>query len=164
MAADWYYSHDGERHGPVAVEQIKEMAAAGTLRRDDLVWQEGMADWTPAGRVPGLLSTPGGPPPMPSRVVSAYPADANNRSAIQAAQGTKMAAGICGILVGGLGVHKFVYGATTAGVIMLLVSLLSCGIGYPVMHIIGLVEGIIYLTKSDEEFYQTYVVDKKAWF
>ncbi|MEX0716039.1 MAG: hypothetical protein WD066_05605 [Planctomycetaceae bacterium] len=29
---------------------------------------------------------------------------------------------------------------------------------------IGLVEGIIYLTKSDEEFYQTYIVGKKEWF
>jgi hypothetical protein len=29
---------------------------------------------------------------------------------------------------------------------------------------IGLIEGILYLTKSDEEFYRTYVLGKKEWF
>jgi TM2 domain-containing membrane protein YozV len=76
----------------------------------------------------------------------------------------KMTAGICGILLGWLGVHKFVLGMTTPGLIMLLVSLLSCTLASPVMGIIGLIEGILYLTKSDQDFYQTYVVEKKAWF
>ena len=30
--------------------------------------------------------------------------------------------------------------------------------------LVGLIEGIIYLTKSDEEFYNTYQVGKKPWF
>jgi TM2 domain-containing membrane protein YozV len=76
----------------------------------------------------------------------------------------KVAAGVCGILIGGLGIHKFILGLTTPGLIMLLVTLLTCGIGGIVMGPIGLIEGIIYLTKSDEEFYQTYIVGKKAWF
>ncbi len=76
----------------------------------------------------------------------------------------KVAAGICGILLGSLGIHKFVLGFTNAGLIMLLVTILTCGFGGAVMGIIGLIEGIIYLTKSDEEFYQLYAVEKKAWF
>jgi hypothetical protein len=75
-----------------------------------------------------------------------------------------VAAGICGILLGALGIHKFVLGLTTPGVTMLLVSLLTCGFGAIPMGIIGLVEEIIYLTKSDEDFYETYVVEKKGWF
>ncbi len=47
---------------------------------------------------------------------------------------------------------------------MLLVSLLTCFIASPIMGIIGLIEGIIYLTKTDEEFVQTYVNSKKGWF
>ena len=47
---------------------------------------------------------------------------------------------------------------------MLLVSLLTCGIGASVMGIIGLIEGIMYLTKSDEQFYQEYVANQKQWF
>jgi TM2 domain-containing membrane protein YozV len=82
---------------------------------------------------------------------------------LEEAKNKKMLAGILAILLGGLGIHKFVLGITTPGVIMLLVSVLTCGIAYPIMHVIGIVEGIIYLTKSDEEFYQMYIVDKKAW-
>jgi hypothetical protein len=32
------------------------------------------------------------------------------------------------------------------------------------MSVIGIVEGIIYLTKSDEEFVRTYIQAKKGWF
>lgn len=78
--------------------------------------------------------------------------------------GKKMVAGICGILLGAFGVHKFVLGLTTPGIIMLLVSVLTLGCGSIIMGPIGLIEGIIYLTKSDEDFYQTYGVEKKGWF
>ena len=76
----------------------------------------------------------------------------------------KVPAGICGILLGALGIHKFILGMKKPGLIMLLVSLLTCGIGAIVMSVIGLVEGIMYITKSDEDFVKTYVIGKKAWF
>lgn len=76
----------------------------------------------------------------------------------------KTAAGLCGILVGTFGVHKFILGYQTEGIIMLLVSLLSCGMLAIVMQIIGIVEGITYLTKSDEDFVRTYVEGRKGWF
>lgn len=73
----------------------------------------------------------------------------------------KVAAGILAILLGPLGVHKFVLGYTTEGIWMLVISIVTCGIA---TSVIGLIEGIIYLTKTDEEFYQTYQVNKKGWF
>jgi len=80
----------------------------------------------------------------------------------------KVLAGVLGIVLGGLGIHKFVLGYNTEGIIMLAVSLvgafLLCGIPSIVMAVIGIVEGIMYLTKSDEEFVQTYVLNKKPWF
>ena len=72
----------------------------------------------------------------------------------------KIVAGILAILVGSLGVHKFMLGYTTEGIITLVITLVTCGVG----HIIGLIEGIIYLTKSDEEFVRTYIQNKKGWF
>ena len=72
----------------------------------------------------------------------------------------KLVAGLLGILLGGFGVHKFYLGMTTAGIIQLVIGVFTCGIG----GIIGLIEGIIYLTKSDQDFYQQYVVEKKQWF
>ena len=71
---------------------------------------------------------------------------------------SRVTCGILAILLGGLGIHKFMLGNITGGIIMIVLS--CCGVG----SIIGLIEGIIYLTKTDEEFYQTYVVEKKAWF
>lgn len=76
----------------------------------------------------------------------------------------KVVAGILGILLGSIGIHKFYLGYQKEGLIMLLVTLLTCGIGGSVMGIIGLVEGILYLTKSDEEFRNTYVYNQKTWF
>ncbi|MGG6268578.1 TM2 domain-containing protein [Leptolyngbya sp. AN03gr2] len=71
----------------------------------------------------------------------------------------KVAAGICGILLGGFGVHKFILGYTTEGIIMLVAFFPTCGL----TGILGLVEGIIYLTKSDDEFINTYINNKKGW-
>ncbi len=76
----------------------------------------------------------------------------------------KLAAGILAIIIGVFGVHKFILGYQKEGLIMLLITILTCGIGGAVISIIGLIEGIIYLTKTDEDFYQTYQVGRKPWF
>lgn len=73
-------------------------------------------------------------------------------------QSKKTTAAILAILLGSLGIHKFYLGYTTAGIIQILLSF--CGIG----GLIGLIEGIMYLTKSDEEFIETYQKNKKQWF
>lgn len=83
---------------------------------------------------------------------------------VQAAAANKLPAGICGILLNCLGVHKFILGYTTEGLIMLLGSILTCGVAAIPFTIIGFIEGIIYLTKTDEEFVETYVKNKKGWF
>lgn len=72
----------------------------------------------------------------------------------------KVLAGIMGILFGGFGIHKFILGYSKEGVLQIVISLVTCGVG----SIVGFVEGIIYLTKSDEEFYQTYQENKRPWF
>ena len=123
----------------------------GRLRRDDLVWNETLPTWMSAGSVSGFFD-PGAPPPLPMSEVGST------------ASGNRIAAGLCGILLGAIGVHKFLLGNNTAGLIMLCVTILTCGVGGLVMHTIGLIEGIIYLTTPDDVFYQRYVVEKKEWF
>ena len=80
----------------------------------------------------------------------------------------KMPAGICGILLGGFGIHKFILGYTNEGIIMLIASLvggmLTFGLAAFAVAVIGFIEGIIYLTKSDQQFVQEYVQNKKPWF
>lgn len=79
---------------------------------------------------------------------------------------SRATAAILAIFLGGFGVHKFYLGYNQAGTITLIVSLVGSIIILPtiVMSIIAFVEFIIYLTKSDQEFYDTYIRNKKAWF
>jgi TM2 domain-containing membrane protein YozV len=165
MASEWYYSHDGQRLGPVSSEQLKELAAVGKLGPDDLVWKEGMDNWVAAGKVKKLLPpTTGAVAPVrtPARDAdlehvppAGMPADIAH---------TKLAAGLTAIQVGSFGIHKFILGQNTAGLIMLLVTLVSCMVAMPVMLVIGMYEGVTYLRMSNEEFYETYIVNRKAWF
>ncbi|HEX7870493.1 MAG TPA: TM2 domain-containing protein [Chryseobacterium sp.] len=83
-----------------------------------------------------------------------------NNPPVRREENKKVVAGVLGIVLGGFGVHKFILGYTQEGIIQLVITFVTCGIG----SLIGFVEGIIYLTKTDEEFYQTYQVGKKGWF
>lgn len=67
--------------------------------------------------------------------------------------------GVLGIIYGGWGIHKFILGYKKEGIIQLLLCF-ACGIG----TVIGIIEGIIYLTKSDQEFVDTYVTGRRGWF
>ena len=79
----------------------------------------------------------------------------------------RILAGVMGMLLGALGIHKFVLGYTGAGVIMLLVSIGGCllfFIGPMVMGIIGFIEGIIYLTMTEKDFKKTHGRQRRPWF
>lgn len=75
---------------------------------------------------------------------------------------SKVAAGVLALLLGGLGVHKFYLGRVGAGIVHIILSITIIGI--PVNWVICLIEAIIYFTKSDMEFHQTYVVNRKSFF
>ena len=72
--------------------------------------------------------------------------------------------GILAILFGSLGLHKFILGYQKEGIIMLAISFLSLGILATLVALIGIIEGIIYLSKSDDEFFNTYQIGNKPWF
>ena len=63
-------------------------------------------------------------------------------------QKSKLAAGLLGIFLGGLGIHNFYLGYSGKGVAQLLITLLTCGFGAIVSSIWGLIEGIQILTGS----------------
>jgi hypothetical protein len=52
----WYYTSNGQQQEPVSAGELKRLASSGTLRPTDLVWKDGMAEWTAAGTVKGLYS------------------------------------------------------------------------------------------------------------
>jgi predicted Zn finger-like uncharacterized protein len=83
----------------------------------------------------------------------------SKRSRRSTQESKRITAGVLALLLGGFGVHKFYLGYNGAGVIILLLTCCT-GLG----GIIALVEGIIYLVKSDEEFIETYQEGTKEWF
>jgi len=80
-------------------------------------------------------------------------------------------AGWLAILVGPLGLHKFVLGYYRAGLIMLLAPVVLIPAGWLVstalsllMGIIGLIEGLIYLSRTPQQFKARYIDAKQEWF
>ena len=99
----------------------------------------------------------------------------NNYGAPVQSSKSKVAAGLFAIFLGGFGVHKFYLGYAAEGGILLGANLVCAfvlpwftfGLSWFVnsaIWIICLIEGILYLTKSDEDFYNMYVLNKKPWF
>lgn len=65
---------------------------------------------------------------------------------------------------GALGIHKFLMGRKKQGIICLVLCVVTCGLAVPILSLISLIEGIIYLTKSDAQFRNDYVYGNKDWF
>ncbi len=107
-----------------------------------------------------------------------FEGDGNQAKSVYVALGSavsgsknKIAAGLLAFFLGSWGIHKFYLGFTGPGLVYLLTNTIGLAFTWMVLWIpnialwvIALVEAIIYLTKSDEEFEQTYVVQKKRWF
>ncbi len=83
-------------------------------------------------------------------------------------QKNKLIAALLAIFLGWIGLHKFYLGYNKEGLILLLVSIIggmiTFGVALFVVALMALVEGIIYLSKGDKEFENTYVLNKKPWF
>ncbi len=56
MNPEWYYTANGGQQGPVTAADLKKLAQAGTISKEDLVWKEGMPNWVPAKNVKGLFT------------------------------------------------------------------------------------------------------------
>jgi TM2 domain-containing membrane protein YozV len=84
----------------------------------------------------------------------------------------KIPAGLLAIFLGSLGVHKFYLGMYRAGALMLIASIVGMllswfFLGHWILYIlwvVGFIEGIMYLVKSDSDFYNTYIVRRQEWF
>ena len=146
---------DGQQYGPVSADQLRRWITERRVNGQTLVQPEGTAEWKALSGFPEFGGDFKPAPPLQGQPVPPALADKASK---------KIAAGVCAILLGSLGIHKFILGYTGAGLIMLLVSVLTCFLASPIMHVIGLIEGIIYLCKSDEDFVRTYVDGHRQWF
>jgi TM2 domain-containing membrane protein YozV/DNA-directed RNA polymerase subunit RPC12/RpoP len=79
----------------------------------------------------------------------------------------RILAGLCGLMFGATGAHKFVLIHNFTGVIMLLASIVLSSVNpwlWLVVWSIGAVEGVIYLSVSDSEFERSRLAGKRYWF
>lgn len=68
-------------------------------------------------------------------------------------------AALLAILVGALGIQYFYIGKNTAGIVCLCISLFSCGVLGAAIWLASIVQGIIMLTLTEEEFERRYIHD-----
>ncbi len=82
------------------------------------------------------------------------------------AEKNRIVALVLAFFLGHWGIHKFYLGKTNAGVVMLLLGTVGWILILPAIlnWIIAFIEFIIYLTKSDQQFYQDYVAGDRSWF
>jgi TM2 domain-containing membrane protein YozV len=156
----WTVNDRGRQFGPHTEQEVAGLLAAGNISASALVWKTGSPTWIPVTAMfpaprRAAMHSPAPIAPVAPLPYNTPPLPANSN---------RVAAGIVALLFGGLGIHKFILGFSTAGLIMLLVTILTCGWGGIIMGLIGLIEGIIYLTKSEQQFYQDYVMRKQQWF
>jgi hypothetical protein len=135
--SEWHYSKNNQQQGPVSAEQLKQMAASGQLQPTDLVWKQGMSQWSEAHRMKGLfpandVACP--PPQLPNTITS------NGTAASQKQGNGLIVAGyICGVLslfllppalgLAGTvcGIVNLVRGRTGHGIAQIIISV-TCGI------------------------------------
>ncbi len=170
----WFYAKDGHQNGPVTLSDLQMLASVGEIVPTDLVWQSGMPDWVYAKEIRAIFN----PEPSSPRGMNPHQGEAANppvgRPAVPIRPprsdlfARKIAAGVCALLFGAFGIHKFILGLTGPGVVMFLVSVVggifTLGMSFFIMHVIGMIEGIIYLAKSDDDFYRDYIVNRRGWF
>ena len=99
------------------------------------------------------------------------PAEAYIRRAYAAQavrQKDHISAGLFAIFLGMFGMHKFYLGYNQAAFAMLAVtvigSIVTFGLAGAVIWVISIIEGIIYLTKSQTDFDRIYVLNQREWF
>ncbi len=52
----WYYEDAGMQHGPVEEAVLRQLLLTGQVDHEALVWNDGLANWTPASQIPGMIS------------------------------------------------------------------------------------------------------------
>jgi len=122
---------DGRQYGPISVDQLRQWIVQGRANAQTLAQLEGTTEWKPLSSFPELADqvSPAALPPL------MQPPDLRK---------SKLVAGLLGILLGSLGVHRFYLGYIGIGIAQIVVTFVTCGIG----AIWGLIEGVLILVGS----------------
>lgn len=169
MAQQWYILYNGQQVGPMSKEQLISYG----LTPNSQVWATGMANWVPVYTLPELMSlinpvnngVPGGPAGGPQGFTGATggpvpPLNPGaNGAGNYAAPKDKTTAGLLALLLGGIGIQYFYLNKPVAGILSIVISIVTCG----VWSIIPFIQGIMMLTMSQQDFDRKFVYTNSAF-
>lgn len=160
-------------HGPFAAGGVSAQGPSFQQPSDTYAYRQPEPTYQAAAQQPGPEQPSGSPcgcRQQASRYQASGPASYPPYGYRDPAPAQKdhVVAGLLAIFFGWLGIHKFYLGYPMPGFIMLGITLLggtvTFGLASIAMGIIGVIEGILYLTRSQLEFEQLYVCAKREWF
>lgn len=119
---------DQKEYGPVSANHVQQWINEGRANANTLVQPPGSTEWVALGTLPEFH--------FPA--AQAAPPLLDNRK-------SRLVAGLLGVLLGGLGVHRFYLGYTGIGIAQIIATFATCGLGW----IWGFIEGILILVGSN---------------
>ena len=166
MEKEWYIIDNGVQRGPMPAGELRNYGLTSAY----MVWTQGMVEWRPAGECAELAGMLGGGPQnayeqpqhaygQPAQPVQpgqpyGYPQNGYGQGYYGQGSGkSNVAAGLLAIFLGCLGIQYFYVGKVSAGLITILLSLVTCGC----WEVVTLCQGIYMLTLDQQQFDQKYV-------
>lgn len=143
---EWYLVYNGTQVGPMTLEQLGNYP----LTPETMVWHTGAPEWQKAFHYPEVMELIG----KSSNPQGNMPPQYNQYGApVSHEAKSNVVFGVLAILLGTLGIQYFYVNKATAGIITILLSLLTCGL----WGIITLIQGIIVLMMQPAVFEQKFV-------
>jgi len=168
----WHYTVGEEQYGPITLLELRKLVASGEVLGTDLVWREGMPDWTAAGDVSEIKNSNNSGSDravrnsvgtnqafcfacgMPIDIRAELCPGCGVRQPHQAGTGkSRTTTGVLALCVGGLGIHRFYLGGGV-NVFLGIIYFVFCWTLIPA--IIAFFEGIYFLCMSDATFAAKY--------
>lgn len=138
----YYIIYNGQQVGPM---QPQQLIYYGLNPQSD-VRMEGSSEWVKAFTIPALMEIMPGNNPTPPPYSDSITSDGTSGK-------SRLAAGLFAIFLGYLGVQYFYVGKVSGGIICILLTLITCGM----WEIMSLIQGIMMITMSQDEFERKYV-------
>lgn len=146
--AEWFIIYNGQQVGPMAETQLLSYGLTGQSK----VWREGMADWVDAYTQPELMKLISQQESKPQPTATVNPAPAAQQY-VSTTGKSNMVAGILAILLSAFGAQYFYVGKIGGAFVSILLYWCTCGL----WSIVSLIQGVMMLTMSQEDFDRKYV-------
>jgi len=146
---------DGKEYGPISCDQVQTWIREGRANAQTMIHTDTNPKWLPLGQCPEFAAMLGGPSMAnpninhgdgvpPQQNVYQPTTGLGSPGAPHPNAKSKIVAGVLGLLIGGLGIHRFYLGYTGIGIAQIFVTLFTCGLG----SLWGFIEGVLILVGS----------------